>query len=70
MIFNLEEEQRKLVLARFKTLNPDLKLMLGDGKEVTVSDLIKHIEKGDDFGKKVVQVQMKMLKILSSNGVT
>lgn len=62
---NLKEEQKKLVLARFKTLNPEAKISLGDGKELTVKDIIEHIERGDEFGKKAIQVQMKMLKILA-----
>lgn len=65
--FNIEEEQKKLVLARFKTLNPDAKIMLGDKRELTVKEIIKHINKGDQFGKKVIQVQMGMLKVLAEN---
>ena len=62
---SLEREQKELVLARFKTLNPNAKLSLGGDKEITVKELIKNVEKGNEFGKKVVKVQMKMLKILS-----
>ena len=62
---DLEEERKKLVLARFKTLNPDAKISLGEGAELTVKDLIKHIEEGDEFGKKAIDVQIKMLKILA-----
>ena len=62
---NLFKEQKKLVLARFKTLNPEGKIMLGGDKEVTVRELINHIEIGDDFGKKVVKAHMKMLQVLT-----
>ncbi|MBS3171814.1 hypothetical protein J4449_04345 [Candidatus Woesearchaeota archaeon] len=62
----IEEEQRKLVLARFKTLNPESKILLGGSKEITVKEIIKDIENGSDFGKKVVQVQMKMIQVLST----
>ena len=61
---SLFNEQKKLVLARFKTLNPDGKIMLGGDKEVTVKELIGHIEQGDEFGKNVIKVQMKMLQVL------
>ena len=63
--FNLEEERKSLVLARFKALNQDSKVLLGGDKEYTVRDLIKSIEQGDAFGKRVVDVQIKMLQILS-----
>jgi len=61
----LFNEQKKLVLARFKTLNPEAKIMLGGDKEVSVKELISHIENGDEFGKKVVKVQIKMLQVLA-----
>lgn len=64
--FDVEEEQKKLVLERFKTLNPESKILLGGSKEISVKELMEHIEKGDEFGKKVVQVQIKMLQVLSS----
>lgn len=65
--FNLEEEQKRLVLERFKTLKPESKILLGSHGEITVNELIKYIEKKDDpFGKKIIQVQMKMLKVLAS----
>ena len=60
--FNLKKE---LVLERFKTLNPESKISLG-GHEVTVRELIKHIEKEDEFGRNVVKAQIKMLQVLSS----
>lgn len=58
------EEQRKLVLERFKTLHPNLKIMLGSEGELTVKELIKHIESNNEFGKNIVKVQIKMLKLL------
>ena len=64
--FDIEEEQKNLVLERFKTLNPDSKISLGSGGEVTVKELMQHVEKGDEFGKNVVKVQMKMLRVLTS----
>jgi len=62
----IKEEQTKLVLARFKTLNPESKILLGEGEEITVKEIIKDIENGSVFGKKVVQIQMKMIRILST----
>lgn len=59
------EGQKELVLARFKTLNPTLKIMLGSDKSYTVKDLISHVEKDDDFGKEIVKTQIHMLKILA-----
>ena len=63
-MFNVNEEQKILVLERFKTLNLDSKIQLGGNEEVTVRDLIKHVEAGDTFGNRIVQVQIKMLQVL------
>ena len=62
---DLYEEQKQLVLARFKTLDPNSKLILFGDEEVTVKELIKHVEEGDEFGKQVIKVQIKMLRVLT-----
>ena len=61
--FNLKKE---LVLERFKTLNPESKISLGRHGEVTVKEIIKHIEKGDELGRNVVKAQMKMIQVLAN----
>lgn len=63
---NIYQEQKKLVLARFNTLDPDSKIHLGGGEEVTVKELIKHVEYEDELGKNIVKAQMKLLKVLAS----
>jgi len=62
----LYEEQKKLVLARFKTLNPEGKISFGNNEQLNVKEIINHLEKDDEFAKKIVQVEMKMLKILTT----
>ena len=61
------EEQKELVRARFNAISPESKIILGGDKELTVKDLISHVEKGDDFGRKIVQTQIRMLKVLTTN---
>ncbi len=63
---SLYEEKKKLVLARFRTLNTESKILLGGETKLSVQDLIGHIEKGDELGRKAVEVQIKMLQVLSS----
>ena len=60
------QEEKQLVLERLKTMDPYARIMLGGDNEYKVNDLIEHVEKGDDFGKKIVHVQMRMIKILAS----
>lgn len=62
---SLYEEQKKLVLARLRTLNPEAKMMSGKNEVVSVKELIKHVEDDDLFGKKIVEAQIKMLQVLT-----
>ncbi|MCK5281779.1 MAG: hypothetical protein KAK00_00045 [Nanoarchaeota archaeon] len=64
---DISEEHKKLVLARLKTLNPELKIMLGTKNKVSIKELIKNVEEGNDFGKKVIRAQITMLKVLAGS---
>ena len=64
---DIAEEQKRLVLARLKTINPEAKIMLGTKKKVSVKELIQHVESGDPFGKKVIYAQINMLKVLTGS---
>ncbi|MEK6882904.1 MAG: hypothetical protein AABY22_24990 [Nanoarchaeota archaeon] len=61
---NIWKKQKELVLARFETINPNSKIVLGD-KEFTARDLIRHIKKEDELGKNIVNVQIRMIQTLS-----
>ena len=61
----MENEKKQLVLERLKTLNQESKLRLGGSKEISVKDLIRHVEKEDEMGQHIVQVQIKMLQVLA-----
>jgi hypothetical protein len=65
--FDLDAEVKHLVLERFKTLSPRSKIMLGDQGEYSVGDIIKHVKKGDEFGKRIIKVQLKMLQVLAGS---
>lgn len=62
----MNEDERLLVLARLKTLKPEGKVRMGDGREISVGDMITAVEKNDDFGKKIVKAQMSMLRVLGN----
>ena len=63
---DIYEEQKQLVLARFNAISPESKIILGGDKELTIKDLISHVEKSDEFGRKIVQTQIRMLKVLTN----
>ena len=61
---NLYEEQKKLVLARLNSLNPEAKVMSGKGKLISVRDIINLVERDDPDGKNIIKAQIKMLQVL------
>lgn len=60
----LQEKLKKLVIARIEVMPSDKKLSIGSEKELTKEELIEHVEKGDEIGKKITEVQWGFLKSL------
>ncbi|MBI4214516.1 hypothetical protein HY546_00830 [archaeon] len=66
----IEEEIKKLVVARFETLNPKSKiLLLGKSQPLTVKDLINAVREYTPLGKKIVDVQFSYLKMLANGEI-
>jgi len=61
---NNKDEIKELVLARLKTWPSDKKLSVGSAGDFTRDELIKHVEKRDELGKKIIEVQMEYLRLL------
>jgi hypothetical protein len=62
----LNEYIKELVLARLKSAPEGVTVSFGNnnGEPMSRDMLIKHVEQGDDIGKKMIQVQMKFLTSL------
>lgn len=60
----IEKEIRNLVIARLDVLPSDKKISIGSSGEFTKEELITHVQKGDDIGDKIVEVQMDFLQSL------
>jgi len=58
------EEMKELVIARLKTMRGDKKLSIGSAGDFTRDELIELVEKGDEVGKKIIEVQMEYLRLL------
>lgn len=61
---NKEDEMKELVVARLKTLSPDKKLSVGSSGDFTRDELIEHVEKKDELGEKIIEIQMQYLRSL------
>ena len=63
-----DEDIRKLVLARLRMLSSGRKISIGSDGEFSKDELISSVEKNDDIGKKITQIQLEYLQSLK-NGI-
>lgn len=61
----LLEEMKQLVLARIKASSDDLEVSLGTQK-YTKQEILKSIQKGDEVGLEIIDIQMEFLRDLAS----
>ncbi|XOB46818.1 MAG: hypothetical protein ACKKMV_01455 [Candidatus Nealsonbacteria bacterium] len=61
----ISEDLKNLVVSRLELLSPNKKFFIGSHKEgFTKEDLIRHVKKGDEVGKKVAEMEMTFLRAL------
>lgn len=59
---SIDEEIRKLVVARLKILSEDTMISIGSEGQFTRDELIDRVETDDDVGKKIAEVHMEWLR--------
>ena len=57
-------EIRELVMARLSTLPSNKKISIGKYGELTRDDMIKHVSKEDEIGKKIIEIELAYLRAL------
>jgi hypothetical protein len=55
------EDIRKLVLARLSVLSADTMISLGSDGNFTRDELMERVERGDEIGEKLAEIQMEWL---------
>ena len=58
----VDEDVRKLVLARLGTLSSDTMISFGSDGQFTPAELAERVSAGDDIGEKLAQMQMEWLR--------
>jgi len=56
------DEVRELVMARLSVLSKDTLISLGSEGSFTRDELIKSVEKGDNIGEKLAEIQLEWLR--------
>ncbi len=60
----ISEEIKELVILRLETLPSDKKISIGSYGEFSKEELIEHVKKEDDIGRKMIDVEMEFLKAI------
>lgn len=63
---SISENVKELVITRIEAAPPHLKLSIGSSGRLTKEDMIEHVKKGDEIGKKIVNSHISFLKAISS----
>ncbi|HLD43775.1 MAG TPA: hypothetical protein VJB08_07375 [Candidatus Nanoarchaeia archaeon] len=61
---NSSKEIEDLVIARLETLNRNAKVLLM-GKPITVAEMLEEVRNRTELGKRIVEVQFRMIQSLS-----
>ncbi len=65
---DLKEQLKEITLARIRTISRDAHISLGS-EDYSSEDLIKHLEKNDEIGDELIQMNWEYLKDLASGAI-
>ncbi len=57
-----EEELKKLVIARLSSMPENIKVSIGAYGNFSKYELMERVKKGDDLGKKIIEMQLFYLR--------
>ena len=61
----ISEDLKNLVVSRLEIVSPNKKFFIGSCREgFTKEDLIEHVRKADEIGRKAIEVEMTFLRAL------
>lgn len=61
----VNEEEKKLVLARLENMPSNMKLSMGGTMPLSKTEMLEHVKKGDEIGKKIVKIQLNYLRSIA-----
>jgi hypothetical protein len=59
---SVEEEVKKIVIARLETMSATKKISIGSAGEFGRDELIERVKKEDEIGKKMIQIELEFLR--------
>lgn len=66
----IEKEIQELVKARLSVMPDDISISVGaEGETYTRDELIEHVDKGDNIGKLIIDIDMGFLQALKNGEI-
>lgn len=62
----INKEIKELVIVRLESMPDTIKIAFGSGEELTKKQLIEHVKEEDQFGKLIIDMQVKYLESLKN----
>lgn len=66
----ITDEIKKLVIARLEVLPPDKKISIGAYGEFKKEELIKRVQREDEVGKKIIEIELGFLRAIKEGEIT
>ncbi|MBI5001952.1 hypothetical protein HZC31_01055 [Candidatus Woesearchaeota archaeon] len=66
----IDEDIKKLIIARLEVLPSDKKISIGSIGEFTKEQLIESVKREDAIGRKMIQIELEFLQALKEGIVT
>lgn len=63
-----KEDMRKLVIERIKATSDELEISIGS-KTYSKSDILRSLEKKDELGQEIIEIQMEYLKDMAQGAI-
>lgn len=60
----ISQDIKELVIIRLETLPSDKRISIGSFGEFSKEELVEHVKKDDEIGKKLVEVELEFLRAL------
>lgn len=64
----VQEDIKKLVLARIMATSDDLRIAIGS-TEYTKEEIIERVKAGDEIGKEIIEIQMEYLRDMAEGAI-
>jgi len=67
----INEQIKELVIARIKVkMSPNLRLSVGKEGSFDKEEMIEHVQKGDEVGKRIIDVHVNFMKAQANGQLT